>query len=184
MQTTLIPSAPPSSQDSLNAVALKELRVSESRYRRLFETARDGILLLNASSAQIEDVNPYLIELLGYSHLEFLGKKLWEVGAFADIVESKEKFAEVQTLGYVRYDDLPLKTKDGTKIAVEFVSNIYDCEGTKVIQCNVRDITARLSVGYPQVRAPVAGRVSRLEVTVGNLVALMGSNHKCVYGCM
>ena len=144
MQKPLILTPPPSSQDSLNAVALKELRVSESRYRRLFETARDGILLLNASSAQIEDVNPYLIELLGYSHLEFLGKKLWEVGAFSDIVESKEKFAEVQTLGYVRYDDLPLKAKNGTKIAVEFVSNIYDCEGTKVIQCNVRDITARL----------------------------------------
>jgi len=53
----------------------KALRVSEARYRRLFETAQDGILLLNAESAQIEDVNPFLIEILGYSHDEFLGKK-------------------------------------------------------------------------------------------------------------
>jgi PAS domain S-box-containing protein len=129
--------------DAANDVALKELRRSESRYRRLFETARDGILLLNADTAQIEDVNPYLVELLGYSHLEFLGKKLWEVGPFSDIAESKEIFAELQSKGYVRYENLPLRTITGTQIAVEFVSNTYDCEGIKVIQCNIRDITER-----------------------------------------
>ena len=124
--------------------ALSEaLRVSESRYRRLFEAAQDGILLLNADTAQIEDVNPYLINMLGYSHAEFLGKKLWEVGAFADRAESKEMFALLQATGYVRYDDLPLKTKSGAKIAVEFVSNAYDCEGLKVIQCNIRNISER-----------------------------------------
>ncbi len=119
------------------------LRVSESRYRRLFETAQDGILLLNADTAQIEDVNPYLIDLLGYSHAEFLGKKLWEVGPFADRAESKEMFVKLQETGYVRYEDLPLKSKAGAKIAVEFVSNTYNCEGIKVIQCNIRNITER-----------------------------------------
>ena len=124
-------------------LSLKALRVSESRYRRLFETAQDGILLLNADTAQIEDVNPHLIEMLGYSHAEFLGKKLWEVGAFADIAQSKEMFAELQATGYVRYDDLPLKTHVGIKIAVEFICSRYDCDGIKVIQCNVRNITER-----------------------------------------
>jgi PAS domain S-box-containing protein len=94
-----------SAADALGNRALKALRVSESRYRRLFETARDGILLLNSDTAQIEDVNPYLIELLGYSHAEFLGKKLWEVGPFADRAKSKEMFAELQANGYVRYED-------------------------------------------------------------------------------
>jgi len=122
--------------------AREALRISESRYRRLFETARDGILLLNADTAQIEDVNPFLVEMLGYSHSEFLGKKLWEVGAFADIAQSKEMFALLQENGFVRYEDLPLKTRAGNQIAVEFVSNAYDCEGVKVIQCNIRDITA------------------------------------------
>ena len=123
--------------------SLRALRVSESRYRRLFETARDGILLLNADTGQIEDVNPYLIQMLGYSHAEFLGKKLWEVGTFADIPQSKDMFHELQAKGYVRYDDLPLRTKAGARVQVEFVSNSYDCEGTKVIQCNIRDITER-----------------------------------------
>jgi len=122
---------------------LKALRVSESRYCRLFESARDGILILNAHSAQIEDVNPYLIELLGYSHAEFVGKKLWEVGPFSDRAESKEMFAQLQAKGYVRYDNLPLKTKSRTNIDVEFVSNAYDCEGIMVVQCNIRDVTER-----------------------------------------
>ncbi|MBE0621439.1 MAG: GGDEF domain-containing protein [Burkholderiales bacterium] len=129
--------------DATSDRALKALRVSESRYRRLFETARDGILLLNFDSAQIEDVNPYLVELLGYSHAEFLGKKLWEVGPFADRAETKEMFVELQTHGYVRYDDLPLKTKAGAIVPVEFVSNSYDCEGVKIIQCNIRNISER-----------------------------------------
>lgn len=129
--------------DELSDVALKALKMSESRYRRLFETARDGILLLNADTAQIEDVNPYLIEMLGYSHAEFLGRKLWEVGSFSDIKQSKEMFEKLQTDGYVRYKDIPLKTKAGTEIAVEFVSNTYECEGIKVIQCNIRNISER-----------------------------------------
>lgn len=133
----------PQEPDLTSAAALKALRISERRYRRLFETARDGVLLLNATTAQIEDANPFLTELLGYTHQELLGKKIWEVGAFADIVENQEKFSQLQTKGYVRYDDLPLRTKDGHKIAVEFVSNAYDCEGTTVIQCNIRDISAR-----------------------------------------
>jgi diguanylate cyclase (GGDEF)-like protein/PAS domain S-box-containing protein len=123
--------------------SLQALRVSESRYRRLFETARDGILLLNADTAQIEDVNPYLIEMLGYSHAQFLGRKLWEVGAFADVAQSKEMFAELQQKGYVRYEDLPLRTSTGARLEVEFVSNAYDCEGVTVIQCNIRDISER-----------------------------------------
>ena len=123
----------------------ESLRVSESRYRRLFEAAQDGILLLNAETAQIEDVNPYLIRMLGYSHAELLGRKLWEVGLFSDRAESKNMFAELQTVGYVRYENMPLKTKAGARIDVEFVSNSYDCEGTKVIQCNIRDITERMA---------------------------------------
>jgi PAS domain S-box-containing protein len=116
------------------------LRASESRYRRLFEAAQDGILLINAETAQIEDANPYLIQLLGSSHARMLGKKLWEVGAFADRAKSEEMF-ELQVTGYVRYDDLPLKTRSGELINVEFVSNAYDCEGVRVIQCNIRNVT-------------------------------------------
>ena len=124
-----------------DASANLALRASESRYRRLFEAAQDGILLINADTAQIEDANPYVIDLLGYSHTELLGRKLWEVGAFADVAKSNATFSQLQNTGYVRYADLPLRTKAGKLINVEFVSNAYDCEGTRVIQCNIRNIT-------------------------------------------
>ncbi|MDE2307884.1 MAG: EAL domain-containing protein [Xanthomonadaceae bacterium] len=129
--------------DAADGTVREALRVSESRYRRLFETAQDGILLLNADTAQIEDVNPCLIHLLGYSHAEFLGRKLWEVVSSADRAESEQLFAELQTKGFVRRENLPLETKAGARIEVEFVSNAYDCEGIKVIQCNIRDISER-----------------------------------------
>ena len=117
--------------------------VSELRYRRLFEAARDGILILDADSGQIVDVNPFVKEMLGYSHEEFLNKKLWEVGLFKNIAASKESFLELQTKGFVRYENMPLETKDGRHISVEFVSNVYAVDHTKVIQCNIRDITDR-----------------------------------------
>ncbi|OGP49939.1 MAG: hypothetical protein A2Y79_02405 [Deltaproteobacteria bacterium RBG_13_43_22] len=117
--------------------------MSETRYRRLFETAQDGILILDAETGQISDVNPFLVEILGYSYKDFLGKKLWEIGPFKNIEASKTVFLELQDKGYVRFEDLPLETKDGQPIAVEFVSNVYLVNHHKVIQCNIRDITER-----------------------------------------
>ena len=119
------------------------IKDSELRYRRLFEAAQDGILILDAETGMIEDVNPYLIKMLGYSREEFVEKKLWEVGAFRDVQASKEAFEALQENEYIRYEDLPLKTKDGRLIQVEFVSNVYLVDGEKVIQCNIRDITER-----------------------------------------
>jgi len=114
---------------------------SELRYRRLFEAAQDGILILDAKTGMIEDVNPYLIKILGYTREEFIKKKLWEVGAFIDIKSSKEAFEALQKNEYIRYEDLPLRTKDGLLIQAEFVSNVYQAGEEKVIQCNIRDIT-------------------------------------------
>jgi PAS domain S-box-containing protein len=121
----------------------RKLKESEVRYRRLFETAHDGILILNSKTGQITDVNPFLEKLLGYSKCEFLNKKLWEVGAFKNIKASREAFKTLQKRGHLRYENLPLETKDGRFIEVEFVSNSYMAGDTLVIQCNIRDITER-----------------------------------------
>ncbi|MGD0515682.1 MAG: PAS domain S-box protein [Terriglobales bacterium] len=119
------------------------LEASEIRYRRLFEAAQDGILILDFATGQIVDVNPFLTNLLGYSHAELVGKDVWEIGPVKDISHSRLSFADLQAKGIIRYDDLPLETKDGRRIAVEFVSNVYTVGGARVIQCNIRDITRR-----------------------------------------
>ena len=118
-------------------------RASELRYRRLFESAKDGILILDAVSGQIVDVNPFLSEMLGFSKQELAGKELWQIGAFKGIVASKLAFAELREQGYIRYENLPLKTRAGLVKQVEFVSNSYLAGAGRVIQCNIRDITER-----------------------------------------
>jgi PAS domain S-box-containing protein len=124
-------------------IELNALKVSERQYRRLFEAAKDGILILNAVTGHIEDVNPFLIGLLGYSREEFLDRKLWEFEPFQDVAASKTAFEELKTKEFIRYEDLPLQTRNGGLVSVEFVSNVYAVNGGNVIQCNIRDITLR-----------------------------------------
>jgi PAS domain S-box-containing protein len=123
--------------------AERDLTASEVRYRRLFETTNDGILMLDAETGHILDVNPSMIDMLGFSYDEFLGKKLWDVGPFKDIGASKAAFHDLQNKEYIRYENLPLQTSDGRRIDVEFVSNLYSVGDKKLIQCNIRDITQR-----------------------------------------
>ena len=119
------------------------LQISEARYRKLFKSAQEGILILDADTGQVIDANPFMQDLLGYSWEEFVGKSLWDIGSFKDVAASKSSFDELQRKGYIRYEDLPIETSDGRHINVEFVSNVYMVDGKQVIQCNIRDITER-----------------------------------------
>src|ERR1019366_8730325 len=116
---------------------------SEIRYRRLFESSEDGIFILDADTGKVIDANPFMTTLLGYSHAEFLGKELWEIGLFRDINESQAAYQKLQERGYVRYEHLPLESRSGHKVEVEFVSNVYAENQHQVVQCNIRDITER-----------------------------------------
>jgi PAS domain S-box-containing protein len=146
------------------------LRISELRYRRLFEAARDGILILDAVTLKITDVNPFMTELLGYSHAEFLGKELWEIGLFGDKEASQAAFKELQTTGYLRYEDLPLQATNGKLRDVEFVSNVYEEDGHQVIQCNIREITDRKRAEKERTLLLAAAQAARAEADSANAV--------------
>ena len=119
------------------------MRASEIRYRRLFEAARDGILIVDPDTRKITEANPFMTELLGYRRDELLGKELWEIGLLKDEAASREAFFELQQNHFIRYENLPLQAKTGKHHEVEFVSNLYEEDGRYVIQCNIRDITER-----------------------------------------
>jgi two-component system cell cycle sensor histidine kinase/response regulator CckA len=129
------------------------LRKSEASYRRLFETAQDGILIIDADTGRITDANPFLVNMLGYVHEEFIGKALWNFGPFKDIRKSKSAFQELMNNGYIRYEHLPLETRDGRHVEVEFVSNIYHVGRKRTIQCNIRDNSQRKQAENARLKA-------------------------------
>jgi PAS domain S-box-containing protein len=129
--------------EQAEARSVEALKASGLLYRRLFETAQDGILILDADTAQVVDANPFMKDLLGYSQEEFLGRKLWEIGPFKGAAASKIAFAELQHKDRIRYEGLPLETKGGLRVEVEFISNAYFVDQKRLIQCNIRDITER-----------------------------------------
>jgi PAS domain S-box-containing protein len=160
------------------------LRSSEIRYRRLFEAARDGILILDPDTRKITESNPFMSELLGYPHKELIGKELWEIGLLKDEKDSRSAFRQLQKNHFIRYENLPLRNKTGQRHEVEFVSNLYEEDGRKVIQCNIRDITERkkaekaLLAAYEVIRGHtleledvVAERTGELRTTIKELEA-------------
>jgi PAS domain S-box-containing protein len=119
----------------------EKLKESENKFRRLFETAKDGILIIDYDTDKITDANPFLYKLLGYKENEVIGKEIFEISPIKDIIPNKAKFKELKNKGYVRYSNLPLETKKGRKAWVEFISNVYRLNGKVVVQANIRDIT-------------------------------------------
>jgi len=121
----------------------EKLEESELRYRRLFESAKDGILILDFETGNIVDANPFILKILDYPKEEIVGRKLWEIGLFSNMEESERAFTELKSYGYIRFEDMPVQNRIGKITEVEFISNVYLENKTKVIQCNIRDITER-----------------------------------------
>ena len=121
----------------------EKFKESEMRYRRLFETAQDGILILDFETGNIVDANPFIMKMLDFPLSGIMGKKLWEIGLFSNKEESEIAFIELKTNGYVRFEDMPIQRRNGKVAEVEFICNVYLVNDIKVIQCNIRDITDR-----------------------------------------
>lgn len=129
--------------DTIEVELDERLKESEIRYRRLFETAKDGILILDFETGNIVDANPFIVKIIDSPLEKIIGKELWEIGLFSNKEESELAFTELKTNGYIRFEDMPIQRRNGKITEVEFISNVYLENKTKVIQCNIRDITER-----------------------------------------
>ena len=144
------------------------LRISEIRYRRLFEAAHDGILILNTSTLQITDVNPFLLRLLDYPREHFIGKELWEIGIFRDKDANRKAMLELQDNGAIRFEDLPLRDRNGRRHPVEIVANVYQEDHQSVIQCNIRDIGERVLFERERTALLANEQAARMEAEAAN----------------
>ena len=165
------------------------LRISEIRYRRLFEAAQDGVLLLNPATQKITDANPFMTKLLGYPHDQLVGRELFEIGLLKDKEENLEMFQKMNRHHQVRYEHLPLKDQNGQHHDVEVVANLYQENGSSVIQCNIRDITERkqaqdaLQESEWQLRyATASARLTFVEVNLISGTVRPASNFADVMG--
>ncbi len=120
-----------------------EVLVSEVRYRRLFEAARDGILILDPATGKIIDANPVVTQMLGCPDTRLVGKTLFEVGLLTDDGVGHDMVAELKRANQIRFENLPFESPSGRHHDVEFVANLYSENDRPVIQCNIRDITER-----------------------------------------
>jgi len=148
---------------------IEQLRDSETRYRRLFEAAQDGILILDAETGAITDVNPYLAKLLDYPAKQLIGKTIWEIGLYKDIERSKRAFKTLKADRYVTYENLPLRTREGPAVSVEVVSNVYLVNGNRVIQCNIRDTRIQKNAEKSEQRLLQAQKMEAIGQLAGGL---------------
>jgi PAS domain S-box-containing protein len=145
-----------------------KLEASEIRYRRLFEAAHDGILILNTVTRKITDVNPFMMELLDYPRAHFIGKELWEIGIFRDKEANQSAMLDLQKNGSVRFENLPLQDRDGHRHPVEIVANVYQEDHQPVIQCNIRDIGERVQFERERETLLANEQASRMEAESAN----------------
>jgi PAS domain S-box-containing protein len=155
------------SQTGLNPT--QALMASEACYRRLFEAAQDGILIIDADTGYITDVNPFLVKMLGFGREDFIGKALWRFGPFKDIRASRSAYEDLIQNGCIRYEHLPLETKDGRRVAVEYISNVYQVGRKRTIQCNIRDISQRRQAEKSRRRSENQIKQAQKRAAIGTL---------------
>lgn len=122
----------------------EKLSITESRFRKLFDSARHGVMLLDALTGDVIEVNDYLVSMFNYPLSEVIDKKVWELAAVKNVKQARDAFKKLQKNKIVKFEDLPLQAKDGHIVHVEFTSDVYGYDHQKVIQCNLRDITEEI----------------------------------------
>ncbi|WP_305677246.1 PAS domain S-box protein, partial [Phenylobacterium sp.] len=120
--------------------ANQEKSDAELRYRGLFETAKNPILLLDLQTGQVTDANSALTTMLGLTSPQVLGRKLWELEPFKNIPACRTIVRDLESQGRIQHDDWVLETSDGCSIPVEVVSHVYEMDGAKIVQCSFRDV--------------------------------------------
>lgn len=144
----------------------ERLEESEARYRRIFETTSDGIILLEKVAGQIAQGNPAVERMLGYSPAEYVGKTLLDIGVPIDVRDFPAVMQGLEKTGILNYEDVSVTTRSGHVITTD----IYLVDRASLAQCNIRDVTKR-----KRAKDALRENMERLDLALGS--AGMGAWH-------
>ena len=134
-------------QEPLILIALEDVternRAAEARYRRLFESARDGIVIVDAMTGEILDTNPFTEQLFGYQRNELVGRNLWEIEAIRNTPDMHDALEQIRERGVLRFDQFRVATKDDRELELEVIATVYSEGKRQAIQLNMRDVSER-----------------------------------------
>jgi len=116
---------------------------AEARYQRMFEMAKDGMMICDVDTEKTIDVNPFLLEFLGVQRDQVIGRRLGDLEAFQTARDAATMVAEAAAKEVVRRDVLSLRGANGRSIEADFLANLYVLGSRPVVQINLRDVTAR-----------------------------------------
>jgi PAS domain S-box-containing protein len=153
---------------SARRAAEQRLKQSEVRYRRLFEAAYDGIIILDPTTREITDVNPFMLSLLAAARGDVLGKRLYEIGIFPDKARCEVALGKIAASAAVRFDTVSVRDRNGREHPVEIVANLYQEDRASVIQCNVRDTSERAAFERERAARMVNEQSLRMEAESAN----------------
>ena len=161
-------------EDSLNE--------SEKRFRRLFETANDGIVLLEKSAGHITHANPAAIDMLGYSEEESHGKTLQDLGVPIDMTDFPALMDVLRDSGILNYPDVLVKTTSGKKL----FTDIYMVDRASLAQCNIRDISKKKQI-EEELRAALVtaeegkAKLETIMASMGEGLTIQDTDYKVIY---
>lgn len=119
----------------------QELTLSEDKYKGLFENSNDGIIILKAPSLEILDINREVVNSLGYSKEELIGKEIFILFKPENRGKVEDYFTVVGEKGVSREDELSLRKKDGSLLEVDLSTNRIDLGEGSFYQMIFHDLT-------------------------------------------
>ena len=140
-----IPRPDPQQKTVLLAVedVTERREIAEIRFQRLFETAKDGIVVVAVETGTVEDVNPFFLRITGFQRESFIGKSAGTMSDLLRFPEFTRIVGETRESEVVRHDDLEFTNREGKAVTVEVVATRYVVGTHPVVQLNVRDMSVR-----------------------------------------
>ncbi|SEN95987.1 PAS domain S-box-containing protein [Halorientalis persicus] len=121
---------------------IDRLRTARERFRRMFESASDGLLLVEPDADAIVDCNDRVCELLGYDRSNLRTIALSTI-CRDDLEEFRRLVATALDAGRARADDLLLRHRDGGRIPVEVSAAQLELDGQDHVLASIRDVRDR-----------------------------------------